>query len=384
MATYDIIIIGAGAMGSAAAYHAAKAGLRVLLIEQFEIDHQYGSSYGLSRIIRYAYTDPVYVKLAKAVYPMWAALEAEAGESLHLNTGGIDFGKPDEKSFVETLNSMRVMDIPHEIMSAAEAMKRYPQFHFDEDMIVAFQADYGALRASRAVRAHVRLAQQHGAELRDHTRVTAIRPLGDGVEVATASESGAATHSAARLILTAGAWAKGLLASLDLTVPLQPVHTQEIYFDPAAHPEWYDAGNMPVFIQHIGWHTGEALYGIPSVDGSGVKVAVHGGPPVSTEAGIDYTPDYELVKKVQSGAAGFLPDIGAGKLKNTRVCLYTMTPDEDFIIDPHPAYPQIVIGSPCSGHGFKFSTLIGKILVDLAVKGRSEHDLSRFRVTRFS
>ncbi|MDX2159711.1 MAG: N-methyl-L-tryptophan oxidase [bacterium] len=377
---YDVLVIGAGAMGSAAAYHAARAGYRVLLLEQFEIDHQMGSSYGYSRIIRYAYTDPVYVRLAQAAYPLWAALETEVGETLYVKTGGIDFGIPGESTFTQTLDSLTAMDIPHERMTAAEAMERFPQFRFSPDVQVMYQADYGALKASRCVLAHVRLAQAHGAELRDRTPVTAIRPLADGVEV----ETPVARFTAARLILTAGVWAKGLLGALGLELPLIGARCQENYFDPAGSPERYRPGAMPIFIHHDRFDQRDGFYGIPSIDGSGVKIAVHGGDPVLPETGIDYAPDSTRIERVQAYARALLPQVGAGTLRQARICLYTMTPDEDFILDHHPAYPQITIGSPCSGHGFKFSTLIGKLLVELACDGVATHETTRFRIGRFT
>jgi len=380
MTTYDIIIIGAGAMGSAAAYHAAKAGQHVLVFEQFAFDHGYGSSHGASRIIRYAYTDPAYVALAKAAYPMWTALEADAVETLMIKTGGIDYAMPGEGSFRATLNSLSALGIDYEMMDAAEAMRRFPQFRLDDGMIVSYQADYGVLKASNCVLAHVRLAERYGATMYQNTRVTTISPTSDGVNVVT--EDGSA-YSAARLIITAGAWARGLLKTLDLELPLQPVRCQEVYFQPENDAERYDVGLMPIFIHHEKWLTGEAFYGIPSVGGSGVKVAMHGGTPVTPDEGIDYVSDDAAVERSRGYARQYLPAVGAGRLVSTRICLYTMTPDEDFIVDQHPAYAQILIGSPCSGHGFKFSTLIGKILVDLACDGATDHDIEKFTLRRF-
>lgn len=384
MTTYDLIIIGAGAMGSAAAYHAAKAGHHVLLLEQFEFDHQKGSSYGYSRIIRYAYTQPYYVEMAKTVFPMWTALEAEAGETLYTKTGGIDFGTREDETLLATIASLAQCGIDHEILTPDEATRRHPQFRFsaDEgDLVILSQADTGALAASTCVKAHVRLAQQHGAEMKDHTTVTGITVKTDSVDVQT--NNGA--FSGAKLVITAGAWAKGLLGQLGLNLPLVGLQAQEIYFEPAANPDDYLAENMPVFIYHRGFGVGEGIYGVPRVGGSWVKVGVHGGDAFDHPSEIDYTrQDHSQIETAQAFSRRFLPTLGAGRLVSARICFYTATPDEDFIIDRHPEYPHVVIGSPCSGHGFKFSTLIGKILSELAFDGTSAHDLSHFSVTRFA
>ncbi len=379
MTTYDVIIIGAGAMGSAAAYYAARDGRRVLLLEQFEIDHQRGSSYGYSRIIRYAYTDPVYIQLAKVTFPLWAALQAEAGETLYTKTGGIDFGLRGEPTFEDTMRSMSAEGIPYEVLDPAEAMRRFPQFRFDDDMSVLYQSDTGALAASKCVRAHVRLAERHGAVVKANTRVMGIDVGGDSAAVHTMGES----FSAARLIITAGAWTRGLLETLGIDLPLTGQRCQEIYFEPTSNPDWFLPGKMPVFIHHKGFDDGTGIYGLPGIDGSGVKAARHGGDVFTHPAEVDYEPSMDVVEQVRAWTRRYLPAIGNGRLINTRVCLYTMTPDEHFIIDHHPEHKHVMIASPCSGHGFKFSTTIGSILNDLAFKGRTDHDIALFNIGRF-
>lgn len=377
MQTFDVIIIGAGAMGSAAAYHAAKTGQRVLLLEQFEIDHQNGSSYGLSRIIRYAYDHPAYIRMAQQVYPMWAELEAEAGEQLHFNTGGIDFAVMDDApSLRDTIASLSAENIPHEVLDPREAAKRFPLFRFDDDMTVLYQADTGMLAASKCVLAHVRLAQARGATVCDNTPVMSIAMHPDSVTVHTANES----YSAAKLIISAGAWTNQLLQSTGLHLPLQPLKCHEIYFQPG-RPGDYQAGQMPVFIAHSTSFVGESFYGIPAANGSGVKTSIHGGQPV--EHPIDYTPDTSIVAKVRGFFSQYLPTLGYAPMISMRVCLYTMTPDTHYIIDHHPEHAHVVIASPCSGHGFKFSTLIGKMLVDMALTGQTDTDTSLFSLKRF-
>jgi sarcosine oxidase len=349
----------------------------VLLLEQFEPDHQKGSSYGYSRIIRYSYDHPTYVQLAKATYPMWHALQEEAGETLLVQTGGLDFGTADEVR--DTLETVQAFGLPHEVLSPRDAEDRFPQFRFNDNTIVLYQPDSGLLKASKCVRAHIRLAQQHSAIVLEQTPVTGIMIQPDGVRVTAAND----TYDAGRLIITAGAWAKSLLASIGLNLPLQPLRCQEAHFQPDQSPERFTAEHMPVFIYHGTDERGFKTYGLPSVDSSGVKVAYHGGAPFEHPSQISYTPNENEVERIRKFSRQYLPVIGDCPLGLTRICLYTMTPDEHFIIDQHPEYPQIVVGSPCSGHGFKFSTMIGHILADLALTGRADQDISLFSVRRF-
>ncbi len=374
--TYDVIVLGAGAMGSAAAYHLAKSGVRVLLLEQFEIDHQKGSSYGYSRIIRYAYEHPAYIRLMKAAYPAWHAFEEEAGEKLYTRTGGLDFGRPSQSSLQRVITALTETNIPFDSLSPAEAAKHFPQFRFDEDMQIIYQADAGILSASKCVRAHVRLAEQHSATIMPNTPVTAITPRHDGVTVTTAN----AVFEAAHLIVTAGSWAKSVLADIDLTLSLTPLRCQEVYFD-TDNPLDYQPDRFPTFIAHMLDVYQFMPYGIASHDNSGLKIGFHGGQPVNHPSEIDYTPDSETAELSMTFARKHIPGVTAHRA--SRVCLYTMTPDEDFLIDKHPEYPHIVIGAGFSGHGFKFSTLIGTILADLALHGTTNHDISLFRLSRF-
>ncbi|MEO8610613.1 MAG: N-methyl-L-tryptophan oxidase [Chloroflexota bacterium] len=373
--TYEAIVLGAGAMGSAAAYHLAKAGQRVLLLEQFEIDHQKGSSYGFSRITRYAYEHPSYVHLMKSVFPAWSALEAEAGETLYTKTGGLDFGRPSQLSLKNIMNALDAESIPYELWTAAEGRKHFPQFQFEPDMLIIYQADSGILSASKCVRTHIRLAEHNGADIRANTPIMSITPSADGVEVKTDTD----TFSAAKLVITAGSWAKSVLATLGLNLPLIPLQCQEIYFD-TDHPADYEPSRFPTFIGHMLDVYDRSPYGIANHQDSGLKVGFHGGKPVEHPSEINYTPDPDEAKRAMGFTERFLP--GVKSARTSRVCLYTVTPDEDFVIDKHPEFPHIVFAGGCSGHGFKFSTLIGSILTDLALNGATKHDISRFNVER--
>jgi monomeric sarcosine oxidase len=374
---YDVIVIGAGAMGSAAAYHAAKAGQRVLLLEQFEIDHQMGSSYGASRIIRYVYDHPIYVKLAQAAYAAWRALEAESGEELYVRTGGINFAPPGNPEFARTVQTLHTMGVPFDLMTPDELHHRFRQFRLSEGMEAVYQEDTGLLAASRCVRAHIRLAQQYGAVVVERAAVSGIQANASSVEVETA----AGTFTAGKLILAAGAWINSLLKGLGMQLPLRVVKTQEIYFQ-AARMEEYAPGRFPAFIAHVNEEYGYSTYGIPTYNHSGVKIGLHGGTdfdPTSPER----RPDERAIERSLAFAQKYLPDGGWTRLA-ARACLYTYTPDEHFVIEQHPDYPQIIIAAACSGHGFKFSAVIGEILSDLAMKSQTAHDISLFRVNRVS
>jgi sarcosine oxidase len=375
--SYDVIVVGAGAAGSATAYHSAKAGHRTLLLEQFEIDHGRGSSHGASRIIRYAYDHPIYIQMAKAAYPAWSELEEEAGETLVVHTGGVDFSRRGEPMFEGMLRSLVETGIPHEIFSPEEARHRFPQFRLDDDMLMLYQDDAGALKASRCVLAHVRLARRHGAVVLDNTPVLKISAAGDVVTVETTQ----GIFQAAKLILAAGAWTRRLVNLLDMDLPLTPVKCQENYFEADTSAD-YEPGRFPVFIAHFPEAYGYMPYGLPSLDGSGVKVALHGGPSFDPEQPERQT-DQHVIEMVKAFMQKHIPG-ATGRLISSRVCLYTMTPDEHFVIDLHPEHANVVIASCCSGHGFKFSPVLGKILADLALTGQTEHDISLFRASRFA
>ncbi|MFN8379952.1 MAG: N-methyl-L-tryptophan oxidase [Anaerolineae bacterium] len=374
--TADLIVLGAGAVGSAAAYHAARRNLRVILLEQYEIDHQRGSSYGASRIIRYAYDHPAYVKLARAAYPAWAELEREAGETLVYPTGGVDIGRRGEPPFEATIQTLQAEHIPFELLGPVDAQRRFPQFRLDDDMLLLYQADAAILPASRCVRAHVRLATHYGAVIHAGEPVLSADAHTHGVTVRTEKQ----TYSAAALVMATGAWANDLLAPLGFPLPLRPVQAQENYFAPV-DPSQYEVGTMPVFIAHLPEYPFRP-YGLPSMDGSGFKVALHGGPDFDPHRA-DRPVDDAAIASVRQFAERHLPG-ATGRHLSSRVCLYTMTPDEHFIVDAHPAHPNLIVSAACSGHAFKFSTLLGSILVDLATDGVTLHDLSLFRASRFA
>ncbi|MEB3210867.1 MAG: N-methyl-L-tryptophan oxidase, partial [Leptolyngbyaceae bacterium] len=376
---FDAIVIGSGGIGSAAAYYLSKSGQKVLLLEQFELDHRNGSSYGFSRVIRYSYDNPIYVNLMRAAYPLWFALQEEAGEQLYVKTGGLDFGMPDQETFQTLKQSMDAADLPYEHLSADEIHQRFPQFSLDEGMEGLFQEATGLLKTSRCVLAHVRLAQERGATVIDQAPVTKIVPTQEGAEVHTASE----VFTGDRVVITVGSWAKSLLAEQGIDLPLKIMPCQLGFYQPKT-PALFKPGTMPVFFAHMNGDYGEMPYGIPHEDDSiGYKITTfYGWNTVEHPSEIDYTPSEEWTERIRGFAQQYIPD-AAGPLVSTRRCLYTMTPDKHFIVDSHPQYPQLVIGAGFSGHGFKFTTLMGKMLSDIAMDGSTRHDTSLFKLSRF-
>lgn len=376
---FDAVVVGAGGVGSAAAYYLSKAGKKVLLLEQFELNHQNGSSYGHSRVIRYTYNNPIYINLMRDAYPLWFALQKEAGEQLYVKTGGLDFGFPDTPTFQALKTSMDTAGLDYEHLDKTDIAQRYPQFALDDGMEGLFQSEAGLLRTSRCVLAHTRLAQERGAVVKDQTPVVKITPTEQGVEVHTNIE----VYGCDRIVLTAGSWAKGLLADQGIDLPLKIMPCQLGFYAPKK-PTDFVPGKFPVFFAHMNGNYGEMPYGIPHEDPSiGIKLTTfYGWDTVEKPSEVDYTPSQAWTERIQAWAKQYIPD-AAGPLMSTRRCLYTLTPEKHFIVDQHPGHPQVVIGAGFSGHGFKFTTLMGKMLADLAVDGATPHDTSLFKVTRF-
>ncbi len=365
-------------MGSAAAYYLSGRGQRVLLLEQFELDHRMGSSYGYSRIIRYSYDHPEYVELMRDTFPLWFALQDALGETLYYQTGGIDFGPADDPTLKATIAAVKSSGISHELLPPDEAHQRFPQFRFADNFLILYQPDSGFVTASKAVMGQLKLAQSNGAEVNDNTAVEEIRIRPNSVEVKTGSES----YTAGKLIVTAGAWAKTLLQQTGIDLPLVPLRCQLNFLAPA-DSAMHEAERCPVWIAHVSSKYPETAYGIPSHDGSGFKIAFHGGPAASHPAEISRIPDDSNVARLRPFMRAHIPGIADAPVRESRICLYTQTPDEHFIVDAHPVHKHVVIGAGFSGHGFKFSTMIGKMLTDIALDGVTPHNDRLFKINRF-
>jgi sarcosine oxidase len=374
--TADVIIIGGGVMGCAAAWQLAKEGRRTLLLEQFNLGHTFGSSHGPSRIIRLAYDSADYVRLAQASYVLWRELEAEANESLLFKVGGLDLGQPDALMLDGIRATYQALGIPFEALARDEVVRRYPQFNLPEDTVGLYQADYALLAADKCVATLAAQAGRLGATIHENESARSIRAVDDEIEVQT--ERG--TYRAGRLILAAGSWMRPLLGSLDLNVPLVVKKEQLAFFQPHV-PAQFLPGRFPLFIHRQPGTTilgsGFPIFGQPA----GVKVMFDRIAPEIAAGNTDRTVDGPMLERLRRYAKEILPGL-TGEIVHAVVCPYTMTPDEDFIIDHHPAHPQVVIASPCSGHGFKFAPVIGRILADLALRGVTEYPIRRFRLDR--
>lgn len=373
---YDTIVIGLGGMGSATAFHLARRGRRVLGLEQHDLLHELGSSHGLTRIIRLAYHEhPSYVPLLRRAYELWRTLEAEAGERLLTITGSLEGGPEDGHVFRGALEAAELHDIPHEAIDAAEIRRRFPAYGALPDGTRAvLQPDGGFLAAERSILAHVRGAIVAGAELRFREPATAWRATEAGVEVTTPR----GTYAAERLVIAAGPWIGRLVPALaDLAVPERQVLG---WFQPA-RPELFAPDRFPVFLLDV---PQGSFYGFPVHDVPGLKLGKyhHLGEPIDPD-----DPDRSAHARdeavLRSFAERYFPD-GAGATVMRRTCIFTNTPDEHFIIDLHPEHPVVSLASPCSGHGFKFCSVIGEIMADLAMYGETPHDISLFRLDRFA
>lgn len=368
---YHTIIVGLGGMGSAAAYHLARRGHAVLGLERFGPAHTHGSSHGHSRIIRQAYfEDPAYVPLLKRAFTLWHELAAQSDEELLHMTGGIMIGHPESAVIQGTLASVRQHNLPHEILDAREIRRRYPAFTPADDDIGVAEHNAGYVVPEAAVRTHLACATQHGAHLQYHETVLSWHAQHDGVSVTT--DKG--VYHADHLILSPGAWAPELMR--DLGLPLRVERRVLLWFDPIGGVAPFEEPHFPIYI----WDCGNniSFYGFPHQQGvDGVKVAIHTVGQACTPDTIDRRLHNHDVEQLQALLASRIPAL-TGPLRDFTTCMYTLTPDEHFVIALHPQHANVVLASPCSGHGFKFTPVIGEILADLAEQGHTAHDINLF------
>jgi sarcosine oxidase len=378
MASFDVAVIGLGAAGSAALATLSARAHRVIGIERYVPGHDRGSSHGATRVIRLGYFEhPTYVPLLRAAYPLWRDLEARSGRALMTITGIVEIGAPDSELIEGTLRSSRLHGLAHDILHSQGVMARFPAFRLRQDFVGVFQPEGGFLRLEPAIEAMLALARGAGAEIATEEQVLAVEPRGSGVRVVT----GHRTIDAASAIVAAGPWLKSLLP--DLPVAIRVTRQVSGWFDPreASEAALFAAEHFPVFLLQ---NQSGIYYGFPSDGAKGVKVAKHH----HFDETVDPDPyDRNVTPRdeaaIRAVLKAHLPGAD-GRLLAAKTCLYTMTPDGDFLIDRLPGHPQIIVASPCSGHGFKFAPVIGEILADLATTGRTAHDISRFSLARFS
>ena len=371
-ASHDVIIIGLGAMGSAAAYHLARRGQRVLGLDRFAPPHTMGSSHGQTRIIREAYFEhPSYVPIVQRAYELWDELASAANVPLLLQTGGLMIGTPDSIVFTGAKHSAETHGLPHEILTASNVRERFPALRPSDDMLAVLEPRAGILFPERCIAAHLTLASRLGTNLRTEEPVVRWTASEHGVEVVTTK----GTYRAGQMILSAGSWTRELLP--DLNPPLTVERQVLFWFEPKTAPKLFYPERCPIHLWQIDGEEGRRFfYGFPDL-GEGMKIAWHhGGSNVSPDfVSRDVTP--AEVESMRDLLRRYLPQ-AEGRLRSATVCLYTNTPDEHFWIDRHPAHSQVIIASPCSGHGFKFASAIGEILADLAIDGKSQFDLGLF------
>ena len=375
MPQFDVVVVGLGVMGSAALYELARRGFRVAGFERHAPGHDLGSSHGETRIVRLGYFEhPSYVPLVQRSCAMWREIEAASGRKLMRTTGIIEIGPPYGTLIPGTVAASQAHGLPHEVLDAAETMRRFPLFRIPSDYVGVFQPDGGFVAAEASVATLVSLARAAQAEIYTGVRVLAVEPHGNTVLVRT--DQGVTEARIA--IVAAGAWLNDLCP--DLPVPLRVTREVMAWFKPRRASQ-FAPGRFPVFIleSRHGMH-----YGLPASPAGLVKIAKHhhrdetvfpDDPPRPVSA------DDEAL--IRAALESHLPAAN-GPLAAGKTCLYTVTPDHDFIIDHMPGAPQVLIASPCSGHGFKFAPVIGEILADLATEGGTEHDISRFALARFN
>jgi sarcosine oxidase len=368
------VIVGAGAMGSATAYQLARRGEPVLLIEQFALGHDRGSSHGAARITRHSYADAAYARLMPEAFRAWRELEAWAGETVYFRTGGVSFSPPNVDYAARVAANLEELGVPHWRSSGKAWNARHRAYSLPGDYDVVFEPDAGMLSAARAVTIMVELARRFGGgatRVLEQTPVRRIDLDGDRPVVVTDT----ARITAERLIVSAGAWVKRLLP--DLAVPLRVTRQQVLYVVPDDLAP-FRIGSFPVFI-FKGARDLDAFYGMPAFLNLGVKTARHGGPEVDPE-NVDRTPSEEAIASVRRFLLDHIPALENARISQTEVCLYTVAPGDQFQVDFMPGRQNVLIASPCSGHGFKFSCLVGRVLADLATSGTTDLAIDAWRI----
>ena len=371
---YDVIVAGLGAMGSQTLAHLARRGVRAIGFDRFAPPHDQGSSHGKSRISREAYfEDPIYVPLVRRAYECWAELEAESGRTLLRRTGGLCYGPPAGELVSGARRSAELHGVAHEVLDAAALRARFPAFVFDDDWTGVLEPRAGMLDPEASIAAALGVAAGRGATVRTGEPVLRWRQEGDGVVV----ETGQGRYEADQLVLSAGMWIGDLVRELALPVTVQ--RNVLYWFTPRRDSRLFAPDRFPVFLGDLAADV--MWYGFPDT-GDGVKVALHHhGPAVTPETVDRHVAEHE-VEHLRGLLQRHLPAAN-GALRETGVCTYTNVPDEHFVIDRHPQASRVLVASPCSGHGFKFSSAIGEVLADLVTTGRSRFDLAPFAIGRF-
>jgi len=366
----DTIIIGAGAMGSAAAYWLSKY-QDVALVEQFDFLHDRGSSHGQSRVTRKTYRQDYFAEMMKTSYQLWDDIQTETQISVFQKTGGLDVGQQGNEDLAQTHNICEATELPYELLDYKELMNRHPAYCVDDDYYAIYQPDTGILNATKAVNMFQQRAARQGAQLQQHTPVTSIHPYENYIVVDTPQGS----YRGKNLVITAGTWINMLLDQFDLQVQVDIWKLTFAYWR-VTKPEYFSPERFPVFIH---WAENDD-YGFPISERPGyVKIAPH------FNDLIDKTPEKDGINPVNTTLLDHLSDFIGSTFQGVsttpefaETCLYTMTQDENFIIDSLPDHDNIIVAGGFSGHGFKFTPLIGKLIQQMVMHEDLSHDLSPF------
>lgn len=374
---HDVLVVGLGAMGSATLYHLAARGCSVIGVDADDPPHASGSTHGRSRIIREAYYEhPSYVPLVRRAYANWTELERTSGETLFQRTGGLMIGAAESGLVRGAMASAALHGIVVEVLSAAEIGRRFPAFVVAPEMIGVYEQSAGMLFPEACVRAYLRQAQILGAEVRTQTSVRALARTSHGVTV----ETNRGRISARSVVMAAGAWTNALLETLGVSMPLVVERQTMHWLDPAGETSVLAPERCPIaLIEH---EHNRIFYVMPDI-GDGVKAAIHYEGAFTTAASLDREVSVADTAPVLALARRFIP-AAAGAIRESAVCMYTNTPDLDFIVDTVPEMPNVILVSACSGHGFKFASAIGEAVAQIAVGERPVADLSHFGARRFS
>lgn len=368
-----IVVIGLGATGGAALWQLARRGVRAIGIEQFQLGHDRGSSHGPTRIFRLAhFENPAYVPLLHRASALWRELEALSGRKLRVTTGIAELGPQDGELVRGTLAASVAHQLAHEVLDACALMRRYRAFTIPQNYVAVVQPEGGYIEAAAALDTTIRLAVDAGAVVRAEEKVVAIEPRRDGVRVRTDR----AVIDADGAVVAAGPWAASVVPELRL--PLRVTRQVIGWFEPTDAAAFGDG--FPVFLleSRHGVH-----YGLPPYGRMGIKIAKHYHFDEVVEPGrCDARVSAADEAAIRAPLGEFLPAAN-GRLRDAQTCLYTMTPDETFIIDRVPQAPHVVIASPCSGHGFKFAPVVGEIVADLITSGTTRHEITAFQLERF-
>ncbi|SIR85936.1 N-methyl-L-tryptophan oxidase [Williamsia sterculiae] len=373
---HDVIVLGLGGMGSAAAYHLTRRGYSVLGLEKFGPAHDRGSSHGGSRIIRQSYfEDPAYVPLLLRAYELWEQLSVDSGRDVHSLTGGLFVGPPESTTFAGSLRAAQEWGLTHEVLDAADVHRRFPTIRPEPGQLALYEAKAGFARPELTVAAHLDLAARAGAELHFDEAALTWTDNGSGVRVTTA----AGEYRADQLVICPGAWAPDILA--DLGVPIT-IERQVMYWIEPSGPadRWAD---MPIYIHET--DAVEQIYGFPAIDGpaGGAKVAFFRKGVECTPETIDRQVHEEEKAQMRHRVQRLLPHLD-GPVLDSATCMYSTTPDHNFVIARHPRHSAVSVACGFSGHGFKFVPVVGEILADLVADGRTDHPIGLFDPTRMA